>query len=31
MSASILSAPHFHDEQAAYDFVEVRLWASGGV
>ncbi len=31
MSASILSAPHFHDEQAAYNFVEARLWANGRV
>ena len=28
---SILSAPHFHDEQAAYDFVEARIWPSGPV
>ena len=28
---SILSAAHFHDEQAAYDFVESRLWANGRV
>jgi transposase-like protein len=28
---SILSAPHFHDEQAAYDFVEARIWANGRV
>jgi transposase-like protein len=27
--ASILSAPYFHDEQAAYDFVEARIWAKG--
>lgn len=26
---SILSAPHFHDEQAAYDYVEARLWPTG--
>jgi hypothetical protein len=26
---SILSAPYFHDEQAAYDFVEARLWPNG--
>lgn len=24
--ASVLSAAHFHNEQAAYDFVEARLW-----
>ncbi len=29
MSDSILSAAHFHDEQAAYTFVESRIWASG--
>jgi hypothetical protein len=23
---SILSAPYFHNEAAAYEFVEVRLW-----
>jgi transposase-like protein len=28
---SILSAPHFHDESAAYEFIESRLWASGRV
>ena len=26
-----LSRPFFHDEQAAYDFVEARLWANGRV
>lgn len=31
MSDSILSAPYFHDEQAAYDFVEARLWPNGPV
>src|SRR5438105_2022823 len=31
MSDSILSAPYFHDEQAAYDFVEFRLWPHGPV
>src|SRR5512141_1854086 len=29
--ASILSAPHFHDEQAAYNFVEARIWPRGAV
>lgn len=29
MSKSILSAPHFHDEAAAYEYVEARLWPSG--
>ncbi len=28
---SILSAPYFHDERAAYDFVEARIWANGRV
>lgn len=28
---SILSATYFHDEQAAYDFVESRLWVNGRV
>jgi transposase-like protein len=28
---SILSAQYFHDEQAAYDFVEARLWPNGPV
>lgn len=31
MSNSILSAQYFHDEQAAYDFVEARLWPHGPV
>jgi len=26
---SILSRPEFHDEQAAYDFVEAKLWPNG--
>ena len=26
---SNLSAPHFHDEQAAYDYVEARIWPHG--
>ena len=28
---SSLSAPHFHDEEAAYGWVEARLWPSGPV
>ena len=28
---SYLSSPHFHDEKAAYKFVEARVWASGRV
>jgi len=31
MSESILSAPYFHDEEAAYKFVEARLWSHGPV
>ena len=31
MSKSVLSAPHFHDEEAAYAFVEARLWPHGPV
>jgi transposase-like protein len=29
MAVSYFSAPHFHDEQAAIDFVEARVWAKG--
>lgn len=29
--ASALSAKHFHDEQAAYDYVEARIWPEGPV
>jgi transposase-like protein len=29
--SSVLSAAHFHQEQAAYDFVEARLWPMGPV
>lgn len=28
---SVLSAKHFHDEQAAYDYLEARVWATGRV
>jgi len=28
---SVLSDRHFHDEQAAYDFVEARIWPNGPV
>ncbi len=28
---SILSAPHFHDEEAAYEFVEAHVWPDGRV
>src|SRR5690606_4021791 len=27
--ASALSAKHFHDEQAAYDYIEARIWPEG--
>ena len=29
MSQSILSAPHFHNEEAAFAFVEAHLWPNG--
>ena len=29
--ASVLSAPHFHDEKAAFDYVEARVWPEGPV
>jgi len=31
MSESILSAPHFHNEEAAYKFVESRIWPNGPI
>lgn len=31
MAQSVLSAPHFHDEEAAYAFVEGKLWPRGPV
>ncbi len=31
MAQSVLSAPHFHNEEAAYAFVEARIWPSGPV
>lgn len=31
MSESILSQPYFHNEQAAYAFVEARIWPDGPV
>src|SRR5688572_11924041 len=31
MTKSILSEPHFHDEEAAYSFVEARIWPRGPV
>jgi transposase-like protein len=29
--ASVLSAPHFHDEEAAYAYLEARVWPNGPV
>jgi len=29
MSKSVLSAPHFHDEAAAFAYVEARVWPTG--
>jgi transposase-like protein len=31
MSKSVLSAPHFHNEAAAFEYVEARLWPNGPV
>jgi transposase-like protein len=31
MSKSVLSAAHFHDETAAVEFIEARLWPNGPV
>ena len=31
MAGSILSQAHFHDEEAAYAFVEARIWPKGAV
>lgn len=31
MAESILSAPYFHNEEAAYEFVESRIWPNGPV
>ena len=28
---SVLSSPHFHDEEAAYGFAEARIWPNGRV
>ena len=28
---SVLDAKHFHDEEAAFDYLEARLWPSGPV
>lgn len=29
--ASVLSAPHFHNEDAAFEYVEARIWPNGPV
>ena len=31
MASAVLSAPHFHDEEAAYAYVEARVWPQGPV
>jgi transposase-like protein len=31
MAKSVLSAPHFHNEEAAFEYVEARLWPNGPV
>ncbi|NWG53336.1 MAG: IS1595 family transposase [Hydrogenophilaceae bacterium] len=31
MAKSVLSAPHFQDEDAAFEYVEARLWPNGAV
>ena len=31
MANAVLSAPHFHDEEAAYAYVEARVWPQGPV
>ncbi len=31
MSGSVLSREHFHDEEAAYAYVEARVWRKGPV
>jgi hypothetical protein len=31
MAKSVFSAPHFHDEQAAFDHIEALLWPNGPV
>ncbi len=31
MAHAVLSAPHFHDEEAAYAYVEARVWPQGPV
>jgi transposase-like protein len=31
MKQSVISAPHFHNEEAAYAYIEARLWPKGPV
>jgi transposase-like protein len=31
MASPILAAPHFHNEEAAYRFVEQRVWPRGPI
>ena len=31
MAKSVLSAPHFHSEEAAFEYVEAQLWPNGPV
>jgi len=31
MAASVLNAPHFQNEDAAFAYVEARLWPNGPV
>ncbi len=31
MATSALSAPHFHNEVAAFEYVESKLWPEGPV
>ena len=31
MAKSVLSEEHFHNEEAAFEYVEARLWPNGPV
>jgi hypothetical protein len=31
MSKSVLDAKHFHDEHAAYEYLEARIWPNGPI
>ena len=31
MNQSLISAPHFHNEEAAYAFIEARIWPDGPI